>query len=196
MVKRFMQCAILMVALLLVGSTAVLAAGGEVQDIGSWSDPTTGEIFKFVNAKSNDSLRQNQSIIYVIHTSVQKDERTGKWAPKTNMLIRDAASSDGLWNNFGKGGAAGLFQAGGMIGFGALLRPSNTSMTDNSGSNNTGSGNITATGGAATGGAGGSGGAGGGGGKGGVGNHFGWDKEKHGDNGNHFGWDKEKGKPN
>lgn len=128
--KKFL---VLALAFSLILPSVALAAGGEVQDIGSWSDPVTGEIFKFVNAKSNDSFRQNQSVIYVMHTSIQKDEKSGKWAPKTNLLVRDAATSDGFWNNFGKGGAAGLFQAGGLIGFGALVRPSPTNI-DNSGS--------------------------------------------------------------
>jgi hypothetical protein len=97
-----------------------------VCDLGSWSDPITGEVFKFVGAKMNDSIRVNQSIIYVVKTEVKMDDRTKKYAPKSEMIRADAASGPGIWNGFMAGGFGGLAQGAGLgIGMG-LIRPSTT----------------------------------------------------------------------
>jgi hypothetical protein len=130
-----MQKFFVVLMLVLFGSSMAIAAGGQVMDIGSWSDPTTGEIFKFVNAKSNDSVRLNQSVIYVMHTSVQKDVQTGKWMPKTDMARVDAASNNGIWNGFMQGGMAGIAQGAGVATGMALLRPSPTNINAGNGNN-------------------------------------------------------------
>lgn len=138
--KGILKYVALVLSFLLIVPTAVLAAEGYVQDIGSWSDPTTGEIFKFVNAKSNDSVRQNQSVIYVVHTRIEKDAQTGKWAPKTNMERADAAASNGIWNGFMQGGFAGLAQGAGVATGMALLRPSTTTNNNGDGAGSSGNG--------------------------------------------------------
>jgi len=142
MKRRLMKCLVLVLALVLIGAPVAIAAEGYVQDIGSWSDPITGEVFKFVNAKSNDSIRQNQSIIYVMHTEVKLDPKTNRYAPKTDMLRADAAASNGIWNGFMQGGFAGLAQGAGVLGGMALLRPSPTNVNQEGGGvgSNTGNG--------------------------------------------------------
>ena len=118
--RNWKKC-VLLVAFLSLICVPVAGAIEGVTDVGSWSDPTTGEIFKFVNVQVHDSVRLNQSVIYVINTSVKKDERTGKWAPKTEMIKASEASNSGIWHGFMAGGFAGIAQgAGYAVGTGLL----------------------------------------------------------------------------
>ncbi len=97
-----------------------------VNDIGTYTNPITGKIYKFVQAKTSDCIRLNEQVIYVITTEVKKDPATGKFAPMSEMVRADAASGYGIVHGFFQGGFAGLAQGAGVATGMALLRPSNT----------------------------------------------------------------------
>lgn len=132
--KRFMKSFVILASLLALVCVPVMASAANadgVNNLGSWTDPITGENYQFVQAKTSDCLRLNQSIVYVTHTEVKLDERTHKYMPKTDMIRVDAASGNGIVHGFFYGGFAGLAQGAGFATGMALLRPSTTSVNAN-----------------------------------------------------------------
>jgi hypothetical protein len=101
-------------------------AGGDVTVLGSYTDPITGQSTQFVNAKSNDAFRGNQTVIYAMTTDqelVTLPNGKKRWQATTKMAAHDSASSTGIINGFTQGGLAGLFQGAGLATGMAVLRP-------------------------------------------------------------------------
>lgn len=133
-----MKKVVLFAVMVALCASGAWAEGGSVTILGSYTDPITGQSTQFVNAKSNDAIRGNQTVIYAMTTDpvlVTAPNGKKRWESKTTMVAHDSASSNGIVNGFFIGGFAGLAQGAGIVGAGALIRPDSGATQVNQGGN-------------------------------------------------------------
>lgn len=92
---------------------------------------SSGDMIEYVTVDGKD----HSGVMTRVVDRYTKDRKTGQVV----LMTKDGFSGPGLGNTFMQGGFAGLAQSAGIIGGAALLRPSNTNVSNNNSGGGAGS---------------------------------------------------------